>query len=72
MKPPSNPMIPALLTWSELPGGKRYELWHTPQVKNARYHVIFLIGGTEVGKHAHDNEIVARNDFERRVEGHTT
>jgi hypothetical protein len=67
----SKPLIPERIGWSDLANGERYELWHTPQVKNARYHVYYYVGGTEVAKHPHDNEVTARKDFERRVEEHT-
>jgi hypothetical protein len=64
----NKPLIPERLTWTLLPDGSSYELWHTPQVKNARFHLYYYVGGTEVAKHPHDDELTARKDFERRIE----
>jgi hypothetical protein len=63
----SKPLIPELMTWSDLPNGRRYELWRTPMTTR-RFHVYYLVGGVEVAKHPHDTELAARKDFERRVE----
>jgi hypothetical protein len=63
----NKPLIPELLTWCDLDGNRRYEVWRTPMVKSP-FHVYYLVGGVEVGKHPHDSETAARKDFEKRVE----
>lgn len=62
------PLIPEILTWSVLPNGSRYEVWRTPMVHNAPFHVYYFVNGVEVGKHPFKTETAARADFERRVE----
>lgn len=63
----SKPLIPEILTWSDLPKGVRLEVWRTP-LRGPGFTVYCLVGGTEVGKHSYRTEVAARKNFERMVE----
>jgi len=69
----SKPLIPERLTYSTLPDGARYEVWHTPQ-SGAPYRVRYFLqpGDTYINEHPFSTEMGARKFFEDAVERKTT
>ena len=65
----NNGLIPECLTFAVLPGGRRYELWCTPEVKPG-WHLYGYQDGVEISRKPVASETRGRIEFERRVEEH--
>ena len=62
--------IPRRLVMATLAGGRRYELWRTPEVKPG-WHLYGYQDEVEISRRPVASETRGRIEFERRVEEHT-
>ena len=59
-------IIPHRAVWAELEGGRRYELWCTPEVRTG-WHLYTYQDGVEISRLPMADERRGRIEFERRV-----
>lgn len=59
--------VPRRVAWAELEGGRRYELWRTPEVRSG-WHLYVYQDDVEITRLPMISETRGRMEFERRVE----
>lgn len=64
------PEVPRRLAVADLPGGRRYELWRTPETKPG-WHLYGYQDGVEISRRPVASETRGRIEFERKVEEHS-
>lgn len=62
--------IPRRIAQATLPGGRRYELWRTPQAKPG-WHLYGYQDGVQISRKPAASETRGRIEFEKRVEEHS-
>jgi hypothetical protein len=67
MTPKFVALVPARLAFAEVPGGRSYELWITPQTKPG-WTLYGYLDGVEISRMPVASELDGRVEFERRVE----
>lgn len=65
--PYAEALVPTKLTYAELPDGRSFELWMTPQVKPG-WHIYGYRNGVETSRTPAESELRGRIEFERKVE----
>lgn len=65
--PYEDALVPTRLAFAELPGGRSYELWMTPQIKPG-WHIYGFRNGVEISRAPVESELRGRIEFERKVE----
>jgi hypothetical protein len=61
------PLIPERVTFAEMTGGRRCELWRTPQ-RGTGWTLYFYEGEAEISATPMESELRGRIEFEKKVE----